>query len=209
MVAYGRRRQGDAEGQIVESDAYSDRYWRADLEFTYRPLNVVHDFRLGFHVLRGEWSEIDGEAPGRGRSPGLNYAHGEVNFELHRWITAGARPIVGVNADGFVLGAGAALRLGDFTGTHLATSVDGIGGVGYVADLRFHWSTVPSFPMALGVEFSDWPAGEDSGAAANLSYDLGWEMTDRWTVALRIGTAQRDDSLSRGWQGGLTLHYDL
>ena len=146
---------------------------------------------------------------GRGRSPGLNYAHGEVNFELHRWITAGARPIVGVNADGFVLGAGAALRLGDFTGTHLATSVDGIGGVGYVADLRFHWSTVPSFPMALGVEFSDWPAGEDSGAAANLSYDLGWEMTDRWTVALRIGTAQRDDSLSRGWQGGLTLHYDL
>lgn len=216
VVAYGTRletprceeRLGDpCEG--VESDAYSDRFWRSDLEFTYRPLNVVHDFRLGFHVLRGEWSEVDGEAVAEGRSPGLYYAHGEVNFELHRWFSVGLRPIVGVNAQGFVVGGGGVVRVGDMTGTHLSTAADAIDEVGYLTDLRLHWATVPRFPMALGVEFTNWPAGDDSGSGANLSYDLGWQLTDHWTVALRAGTAQRDDSLTAGWQGRLALHYDL
>ena len=209
VVAYGTRLQTDADGHEGESDAYSDRYWQGDVEFLYRPLNVVHDFRLGFHALRGEWSEIDGEAPDRGRSPGLYYAHGEVNFEVHRWFSVGLRPIIGVNAAGFVVGGGGAARVGDIAGTHFQASVDGIGEVGYLSDLRFHWATVPGFPMALGVEFSNWPASDESGGAANLSYDVGWEMTDRWTVALRLGTAQRDDSLSTGGQGRLALHYDL
>lgn len=199
----------DPRRREIESDRYSDRFWRTDAEFTYRPLNLIHDFRLGFHVLRGEWSEVDGEAASDGRSPGMYYAHGEVNFELHRWFSLGVRPIIGVNAEGFVLGGGGVARIGDMTGTHLSLSGDSIGDVGYLADLRFHWATVPRFPMALGVEFTNWPASDESGDAANLSYDVGWEMTDNFTLALRLGTVQRDDSLNSGWQGRLALHYDL
>ncbi len=188
-----------------ETDDGSDHYWQIDAEYTYRPLRLIHDFRLGFHTMRGGWPEVDGEPVESGRDPGLYWAHGELNLEIHRWFSVGGRVIMGVNEAGFVGGGGGVVRVGDIAGTHFAGTVDGILEVGYVADLRFHWTTVPRFPMALGVEFTDWPGADRSAEAANLSYDVAWQMTDAFAVGLRLGSAARQESLTGGYQGRLTL----
>lgn len=205
FAAYGAAPDG-GEGDIT--DRYSDRYWLAEATFTYRPLTVLHDFRFGVGVMRAEWPTIDEQSVSAAPEPGINYGFGEVNFELHRWFSVGGRLILGATDKGFTAGVGGVGRVGDMAGTHFAASYEGVGDVGSRADLRFHWTTVPRVPMAIGIEFTDWPATQ-SADAANLSYDIGVELDDAWTVTARIGTANRARSVEGGWQAGLGARWDL
>lgn len=133
--------------------------------------------------------------------------HGARVPEKHSGMGLAGRILLGVSAEGFVAGGGAVARVGDIAGTHLAVSVDALQDAGTRTDLRFHWTTVPRFPMALGMELTDWPADGASGDAANLSYDLGWDATDALTLRARIGVANRSDSFDGGYTGGLNVAY--
>lgn len=204
---YERTDRGLPEPDRVES--LSDHYWRAEATYIYRPLEVLHDFRFGVGLMRAEWPEVDGAAIEAGETPGINYAFGEINFELHRWFSLGGRLVLGASSEGFVAGFGAIARVGDIAGTHLASTVETIGDVGTRTDLRFHWTTIPRVPMALGIEFTDWPSDQSATDAANLSLDVGYELDDRWTITGRIGSAKRSSSLSTGVQAALGLHRDF
>ncbi|MEZ4434101.1 MAG: hypothetical protein R3F65_16980 [bacterium] len=204
LVAYGTVAAdgiGDGSRDGI-TDRFSDRYWHGEAEFIWRPLTLLHDFRFGVGVMRAAWPTVDDSPIERGEEPGVNYGFGELNFELHRWFSLGGRLVLGATDQGFTIGFGAVGRLGDIAGTHLAASYEAIGDVGSRTDLRFHWTTVPRVPMAIGIEFTDWPAAA-SRDAANLSFDLGVEIDDRWTATARIGTASRSGSLDGGVQGGL------
>lgn len=205
FAAYGAVPRGPEDDT---TDRYSDRYWLTEATFTYRPLTLLHDFRFGVGVMRAEWPTVDERSVSAAPEPGINYGFGEVNFELHRWFSLGGRLILGATDKGFTAGVGGVGRVGDIAGTHLAASYETVGDVGSRADLRFHWTTVPRVPMAIGIEFTDWPA-TDSADAANLSYDVGVELDDAWTVTARIGTANRARSVEGGWQAGLGVRWDL
>lgn len=210
LVAYGTVQHETASptgGAVAETDRFSDHYWRAEAEFVYRPLTILHDFRFGVGVMRAAWPAVDGEAIREAEEPGVNYGFGEINFELHRWFSVGGRLILGASDQGFTAGVGGIGRIGDMAGTHFAAMVEVIGDVGQRTDLRFHWDTVPRVPMALGIEFTDWPSEHSS--AANLSFDLGVEVDAQWTVTARVGTANRAGSLTGGWQGGLGVLCDF
>jgi hypothetical protein len=198
------------DGGPSETDRFSDQYWRTELEYTYRTLgDQLHDFRFGVGVLRGAWPEVNDVAISEADAPGINYGFGELNFELLYWLSVGGRLVLGASDQGFVAGLGGVVRLGPMGGTHLAVKVEGIGDVGTRTDLRLHWDTVPNMPMALGIELTDWPASDDSGDAANLSYDVGYEFGTQWTLMARVGSAKRTASLNGGWQAGLGLLYDF
>lgn len=204
LVAYGAvpvDRIDGSDGIEGTTDRFSDRSWQGEAAFIWRPLTLLHDFRFGVGVMRAQWPTVD-DAPIRDAAePGINYGFGELNFELHRWFSMGGRLVLGATDQGFTIGVGAIGRLGDMAGTHFAARYEVIGDVGSRADLRLHWATVPRVPMALGIEFTDWPAGRRD--AANLSFDVGVEIDDRWTATARVGTATRSGSIDGGWQGGL------
>ncbi len=212
VVAYGSRPFG-AEG--TRSERYSDQYWRTEAEYTYRTLDVLHDFRFGIGVMRAQWPTDtagtalveryeDDTVPD---TPGVNYGFGEVNFELHRWFSAGARLILGATGEGFAAGLGAIARIGDLTSTHLSARIEGLQDVGVSTDLRLHWTTIPRFPMNLGTEYTNWPASLPK--AANLSFGVGWEASDAFTIELKIGNAKRAGSFDAGLQGGLSVLMEL
>ncbi len=214
LTAYGARRvdvfDPFAEGErdpAAETDALSDRYWLLQAEYLYRPLRLIHDFRFGVVVMRAHVPSVDGEALVAGDAPGINYGYSELTLEPHRWFTLGLRLVAGANEQGFVGGAGAVARIGSIERTHLAIGVEGISDLGTRTDVRFHWTTLERFPMALGIEFTDWPGGDDSPLAANLAYDLGYRVTNDLTLMARLGTANRAASLAVGWQGGLEMRY--
>lgn len=202
LVAYGAQPEGDGR-----TDRFSDRLWQGEAEYTFRPLTWLHDMRFGFGLMRAEWPAVD-EAPLRGDdTPGLNYGYGEINIELHRWFSFGGRLILGASELGFTAGIGAVARIGDISGTHFEARYSTIGDVGDATALRFRWNTVPRFPMALGIEFTDWPAGDDD--AANLVYDVGFEIDPRWTINAEVGSTGRANSLDGGFQAGLGLMADF
>ncbi len=211
FALFGERREGRwnelNQREELRTENFSDRYWEFDLEYKYRPLSFLHDIRIGMNVMRGEWPEVDGEALYDEETPGVNYGYGELNIEMHRWFSVGARLILGASAEGFVSGLAGILRVGDMTGVHFALEQEGISDLGSRTDMRFHWNTVPRFPMALGIELSDWPA--EKTEAANLSFDLGWELNEAWLLQVRMGSANRRESFTRGWLGGLRLGHNF
>lgn len=202
MVAYGSVEQGRET-----TDRFSDRLWQAEAEYIFRPLNLLHDMRFGFGLMRAEWPAVDDAPVSDADTPGLNYGYGEVNFELHRWFSAGGRLVLGASGLGFTAGVGAVARVGDMSGTHFEARWTTIGDIGAETALTFRWDTVPRFPMSLGIEFTDWPAGDAD--AANLIYEAGFELDARWTVNARVGSAGRSNSLDGGFQGGLGLMADF
>ncbi len=202
LTAFGRR-----EGMTGEAtDRFSDRYWQLDAEYVYRPLTTLYQFGFGFGLMRGQWPSADGEAVVDGADPGVNYGHADLEVLLHRFVAAGLRLDLGANAEGFVAGGGGSLRIGRLAGTHLATRYEYLADVGYKLDFRFHWDTVDRFPMALGIEFTDWPH-PDSPTASILSYDVAWRATEAWSVALRAGVANRSASLDTGYLAGVAVNY--
>lgn len=202
LVAYGSQ---PVEGGAT--DRFSDRLWQAEAEYVYRPLNWLHDMRVGFGLMRGSWPTVDGAAVSRADAPGLNYGYGEVNVELHRWFSVGGRLVLGASGLGFTAGAGAVARIGDITGTHFAARVTTVGDIGSETDLGFAWATVPRFPMALSIQFTDWPSGDAD--AANLTYDVGFEVDEMWTVNARVGSTGRANSLDGGFRAGVGVMADF
>jgi hypothetical protein len=202
LTAFGRR---EADGDD-STDRFSDRFWQLEADYLYRPLTTLYQFGFGFGLMRGQWPEADGERVVDGAAPGVNYGHADLEVLLHRFVAAGFRLDLGANAEGFVAGGGGSLRIGRLAGTHLATRYEYIADVGYTLDFRFHWDTVDRFPMALGVEFTDWPH-PDSPTASILSYDVAWRATDAWSVAVRAGVANRAASLDTGYMAGLSVNY--
>lgn len=201
LLAFGSRPADD--DPALQTERFSDRFWQLKAEYLYRPLRLIHDFRFGASVLRGDNPTIEGADEDGGDAPGMNYGYAEITIEPIRWLTLAGRLSLGANEDGFVAGGGGVLRIGPIERSHLAVDVEHIAEVGTRSDLRFHWTTVPRFPMALGIEFTDWPTSEDRPLAANLSYDLGWQASDALTIRARFGTATRAESLNAGLQGGL------
>jgi hypothetical protein len=208
FTAYGSR-YADPEnlgGDFPKTTTGSDNLWIAKMEYLYRPLRLLHDFRFGIGVMRGSWPKI-GETPiHEDEGPGVNYGYGELNFELHRWFSVGGRLILGANAIGFTVGLAGVARIGDIAGTFLSAELETIGGVGSRTDMRFTWRTVPNMPMALGIEFTDWPTPVSGYApeGANLYYDCAYELGAA-KVGLRLGNAKRALSLGGGYQGGLNF----
>lgn len=202
LVAYGSKLEDPGQ-----TDRFSDRLWQAEAQYIYRPLTLLHDMRFGFGMMRGNWPTVDETPLREGDTPGLNYGYGELNLEVHRWLSVGARLILGASEVGFTAGVGAVARIGDISGTHFEVRYSTIGDVGDATELRFRWATVPRFPMALGIEFTDWPAGDAD--AANLVYDVGFEIDPMWTVNARIGSTGRANSLDGGFQAGMGLMADF
>ncbi|MGK0362167.1 MAG: hypothetical protein ACI9U2_004487, partial [Bradymonadia bacterium] len=205
-VSFGAYRSGNQNSDAVDVDKGSDAWQHYTAEWTYRPLTWLHDIRVRAGYMRASAIKVDGQRVIRGDAPGVNYGSAEANVELHRWFSIGARFVLGANEEGFVTGIGFIGRVGDMAKTHLAVDYEAIQDVGARTDLRLHWTTLPRVPMALGVTFTDWPDAR-ADTANLLTYDLGLRVGDSALVGLRVGAANRPESLNTGYSAGATFGY--
>ncbi len=206
---YGRRLY--QEGDVTEAaEAGSDRFWSTEAEYTYRTLETLYDIRFGVGLLRGERARalvddefigLDGqdEAP----APGLNYGWSEANFALHRLGSVGVRLTLGASEEGFVAGLRSMVRLGEISGTHLEFGGEAMQDVGNLGYMKFQWTTLERVPMAMTVEVSERPGGENNPMGTRLMLDVGWQVTDQFLIGGRAGYAARLESLEGGAVVGL------
>ncbi|QDG53781.1 hypothetical protein FIV42_24470 [Persicimonas caeni] len=224
-TAYGRRNVGpgevsiDASGEDLVTDANSDAYWVAELEYTYRVLTWLHDFRFGIGRLRGSQPTVtvDGESRGLNDGygsdtplgePGYDYGYGEANLAFLDNLSVGTRLILGASDQGFAAGAGATVRIGRISGTHFAVGgeiQDEVGNRGWMA---FRWDTVPDVPMALTIELTKRP-DEGGPTGTRLLYDVGVEASEGLTLDARAGYASRSAGIEGGFVGGLGATYEF
>jgi hypothetical protein len=221
LARYGRRVEQLTPGIAGPSDRHSDQYWRTELAYTYRPLRTIYDFSFGFGVLRGQRPTVDGlTVPWGGAAdgqPGLNYGFSGINFQLLRYLTLGPRLILGASDSGFVAGMGGRVYLGDPGSTHFLVDAEYIGDIGARTDILFRWATLDRFPMALGLQLTNWPYEArtlDNGSevegrpeAATMFFDLGVRVVDELTLTGRIGRANRAGSIEPGYLLGLSAEY--
>ncbi len=201
------------------TDAYSDSYWVAELEYTYRVLSWLHDFRFGVGRLRGSQPTvtIDGQTQDLALEqgldtpadePGYDYGFGEANLSVLDNLSFGMRLVLGASDQGFAAGVGGTVRIGRISGTHFAVGgeiQDEIGNRGWMA---FRWDTVPDVPMALTIELTKRP-DEGGPTGTRLLYDVGLEASEGLTIDARAGYASRSAGIEGGFVGELGATYEF
>ena len=157
-LRYGRRYQdpNDLGGDFPITDAGSDNLWKTP-SVSLSPSTCCMTSASGLASCAVNPATVNQTPIHADDAPGVNYGYSEINLELHRWFSVGGRLILGANTVGFTMGGAGIARIGDIAGTHASAELETIGNVGSRTDLRFTWVTVPNMPMALGIEFTDWP----------------------------------------------------
>jgi hypothetical protein len=194
------RIHGSAEWVDYGTRSDVDRYYRGDIDFSYRlwayPLEEI---RFGFSRLLGETNSA------------------RAGFNVAGWFELGLAPIEGIALDGraivlatpesVALGGRAELRIGVRDGTHVATGVEYLADVGVTGFFRLGWATVPRTPMAATIEITNLPASaQDVGV--RLYYDIARELAYGLRLGLRLGYAARAQDLF-GFTGGTTASIDF
>ncbi len=210
---FGPARVLTPEGAF-RSDNFSDRYGGGDVIYTHRLLGMLYAFRLGIGVMRGTrptYVGADGQrrGTGQGDSPGLNYGWAELDFEFFRSFSMAIRVNLGASEDGFAGGVGALFRVGPHFSTHLEVGIDWVNTVGPKGWATFHWDTVPYVPMALSVELTTYPSDAFNAMGTRLYYDLGFDITEDYSLTVRVGYAKRSDSYLGGLIVGLATAYEF
>ncbi len=197
--------------------------WSTGAEFRHRLYRPVYDIHFAIEIMRGEFDRVvddDGETVNLcaassfrsstsrrcQRRPGVNLGRAGITHQFHRFFSTELDITLGATHAGFVAGAGTLWRIGEIEGTRFEVGGDYVGSIGGRGSFRFWWDTVPSVPMALGFQFTQWPAGNDGGSMGSLlHYRAVWEASARWAVGLDIGLALRERARSAMPSGAVVL----
>lgn len=185
-----------------------DRYFRLEGGYTFRPLRVVTEFSLRAGVVRGT-SPVPSadQASATQRDPfavGLNYGAPSVRVRLaDAWHVEGEF-LTSVTEEGFSLGAGAALLIGDPYGAKLTLGFESIRTFGTRIWSRMDIPASSRFLFSPIIEITDMPHADSFGVRllGELSFDVG----AGFSIAVRGGYQARLFTEGGASTGG-TLSY--
>ncbi|MEO7097706.1 MAG: hypothetical protein ABI175_30875 [Polyangiales bacterium] len=182
----------------------SDRYYRAEAIYTYRPLRFIVEFSIRIGMVRGS-SPIPNYNPTKPDDVkvGLNYGAPTVIMRLDDAFHLEASALTSVTEQGFSSGVGGALHIGQIYGSKLVVGFETVktfGSRGYARlDLvrqRFRVSPI--------VEVTDMPHADRAGI--RLLAEVAFAFGDGWGVVARGGYQARD--FKTGGPGlGLAMSY--
>jgi len=206
-VDFGRSKVSPNPGGV---DSVRDRYFRLEGSYTYRPLRVVTEFSIKLGMVRGTAPVLgDRELP-KGRSEserfdvGLNYGAPTVRFRFHDQIHFEAELLSSITEQGFAVGTGSALLLGDPYGNKLTFGFETIQGFGSRFFSRMDVMATDRVTLAPIVEVTDMPSADKYGV--RLLGELAMNLGGGFNAAVRGGYQARL-ATSGGASGGATLGY--
>lgn len=157
-VSLGRREFQTPDG-VVET---SERYWRWEASYEHSFFWVADSVRLRVGQLRGDVARTDGSRVTLDEI-GLDYGSAEVVWrvlDLWRFRTTVG---FGFSQEGFEVGGGLDMIIGEIDGPSLTVGVDGMTTLGATGRLRLGWRVTPRLPMGATVEVTTFPVGDEPG----------------------------------------------
>ncbi len=185
-----------------------DRYYRIEGGYTYRLLRTVVEFSLHAGVVRGT-SPVpvtDQDGGGDPFGVGLNYGAPSARFRLNDACTLEAEFLTSVTEDGFAVGVGGAVLIGDAYGMHLTLGSEHIGTFGSRFFSRLDVPMGERLTLGPIVEVTNMPHADEYGVRllAELTFDLG----NGFDAGLRGGYQARL-ATDGGPGAGATLSYSF
>jgi len=206
-VDFGRSKVSPNPGGKV---SVRDRYFRLEGSYTYRPLRLVTEFSIRLGLVRGTAPVLgDRELP-KGRSErerfdvGLNYGAPTVRFRFHDQVHFEAELLSSITEQGFAVGTGSALLLGDPYGNKLTFGFETIQDFGSRFYARMDVTATDRVILGPVIEVTNMPSAEDYGV--RLLGELALDMGGGFATALRGGYQARL-ATSGGPSAGATLSY--
>ncbi len=204
-VSFGDSKADTGTGQ----QTVSDRYYRIEGSYTYRPLRVVTEFSVRAGVVRGKApvplrEPIPGQSESERFDVGLNYGAPTVRFRLHDAVHLEGELLTSVTEVGFSWGGGAAVLIGDPYGSKLTLGFESIQTFGTRFWSRMDVRANDYLVVAPIVELTNMPSAEDYGL--RLLGEAAVDVGDGFSVAARAGYQARL-ATSGGPAFGGTLSY--
>ncbi len=193
----------------TEQSTVRDRYYRIEGGYTYRLLRTVVEFSLRSGVVRGTSPVPIRDQDASGRDPfgvGLNYGAPSAQFRLNDECTLEAEFLTSVTEDGFAVGSGAALLLGDAYGAHLTLGGEVIGTFGSRFFTRLDVPMSQRVTLAPIIEVTNMPHADEYGV--RLLLELKIDVGQGFAAGLRGGYQARL-ATDGGPGAGTTLSYSF
>lgn len=196
----------DAQGMLQTQDI-RDRYFRLEGGYTYRPLRLVTEFSLRAGVVRGKSPVPTEDSTAEGRDPfavGLNYGAPSVRLRLADVCHLELEFLTSVTEQGFSLGVGSAILIGDPYGGKLTLGFESIKTFGTRFWSRMDIPASRRLTVSPIIEIADTPHANNFGV--RLLSELGVDLGSGFGVAARGGYQARLFT-EGGVSGGGTLSY--
>jgi hypothetical protein len=160
-------------GARGEPGAETDRYWRTEAGYTYRPLRRIVEFSIRAGVVRGPNPE-----PGK-PDLGLNYGAPSLRIRLSDIFHLDGEFLTSVTEVGFSVGTGAALLVGDPYGSKLSLGFETIQVFGTRMYTRLDIAARRNLIIAPIVEVTDMPHADRFGVRllTEARFDTGAGLT--------------------------------
>jgi hypothetical protein len=184
---------------FVQGAEVPDHYFRVEGAYTYRPLRAVTEFTVKLGVLRGT-TVVEGIED----DVGINYTAPVIRLRLDDVVHVDLQGLTGVTHEGFKLGGGGELLIGDVYGSRLALGFEGIDGFGMRFWSRMDLAATRRLTVSPAIEATSWPDADRYGV--RMSVRLGFDLGAGFGVAVSGGYQARM-ATSGGLGGGLSLSY--
>lgn len=181
-----------------------ENFWRVELQYTYRPLRTVAEFSLRGGVVRGQ-SLVGSTLDQDQYKVGLNYGAPSVRFRLaDAWHLEGEF-LTSITEDGFAVGLGSSLIIGDPYGSNIMLGFEAIGlGEGSYFGSRFFSrmdiAATDRFTISPIIEVTDMPHSEHFGV--RLLGEAAFYIGMGFSVAARGGYQARESASGGVGLGG-------
>jgi hypothetical protein len=189
-----------ARGGALENA--TDRYYRVEGSYAFRPLRLVDEFAVRVGAVRGESPRSDPDT----RDVGLNYAAPTLRLRLGEGVRLDGTFLTSVTEEGFSLGTGAGLDIGDPYGSKLRFGFETIRGFGSRVFGRVDLMAASALRLSPQVEATDMPHAERFGV--RLTCEAEYAFQNGFSALLRGGYQARD-AASGGPSVGLGLGYSF
>ncbi|HEX9297605.1 MAG TPA: hypothetical protein VF881_17305 [Polyangiaceae bacterium] len=197
----GRRSVLAASGEYVMFSR-SDRYWRTEAGYTFRPLRRIAEFGIRAGVVRGPNAVPDPTKP----DVGLNYGAPSIRVRLaDAWHLEGEF-LTSITEVGFSVGAGGALLIGDPYGSKLVLGFESIQIFGTRMYSRLDIAARRALLISPIVEVTNMPHAVGGKFGVRLLTEARFDLGQGFTLGI-LGGYQARVAASGGPTAGLSAAY--
>lgn len=180
-VSFGQSIATVEEAGVPVERSVDDSFYRIEGGYTYRLYRVVSEIHAAIGVVRGSAPVplrelVPGQSEDERFDVGLNYGRTGVRFRFHEWWHFDPNVLVNVTEQGFSVGTGATLHIGDPYGTKLSLGFEAIQEFGSrfftEVDIQVH----EKVRMSPIVEVTNMPSADHYGVRliGEVGVDIGW-----------------------------------
>lgn len=186
----------DCPEEQRQTPSVDENFWRVELRYTYRPLRTVAQFSLRGGVVRGQ-SLVGNTLDPEEYKVGLNYGAPSVRFRLaDAWHLEGEF-LTSISEDGFAVGFGSTLIIGDPYGSNISLGFEtvGVGGDSYFGSRFFSRMDIAAtdrFTISPIIEVTDMPHSEHFGV--RLLGEAAFDIGRGFSLAARGGYQARESA---------------